>query len=213
MSFGKIPKLDPALLKKIPEMVNNIAMEIIKGESLGDAVESEIKDQIKEVVMDQIKPMLQDNKMLIKVADKAVEKAIDKAWDKIKEKIVKKAGVEAPSEEKMGVVEEIEIKKEKKEKKKKKKKKNVFGSISLVIELYFAGWLFYGMFTASQTSVLALFAFITSLVMPLIGIVYSIIEIKKNRPLIIPLIALILGVFIIIFCILQPIAPLFLEWR
>jgi hypothetical protein len=44
MSFGKVPKLDPALLKKIPEIVNNISMEIIKGESPGEAVESEIID-------------------------------------------------------------------------------------------------------------------------------------------------------------------------
>lgn len=54
----KVPKLDPALLKRIPEIVNNVAFKIIQGTPPGEAVESEIKDRIKEAVMNEIQPML-----------------------------------------------------------------------------------------------------------------------------------------------------------
>lgn len=95
MSFGKkfkvpkVGKLDPALLKRIPELVNNIAEEILMGTPPGEAVESEIIDRIKTAVMNEIRPQLEGNKILIKLADKAVEKAINSAWESLKKKFLK----------------------------------------------------------------------------------------------------------------------------
>jgi len=85
----EIPGLDPEVLAKITELLENVA-DLLTGETTaGEIVEDEVKGIIHEKVMEQIEPSL-DNDIVKKLADKAVEKAIDKSWDKIKQKFSEK---------------------------------------------------------------------------------------------------------------------------
>ena len=85
----KVKALDPEILGKIKELVENAADLVSEDTSIGEMVEDEIKGIITEKIMEQLEPQL-DNDIVKKLAEKAVEKAVDKSWDKIKDKIAAK---------------------------------------------------------------------------------------------------------------------------
>jgi hypothetical protein len=157
--------------------------------------------------MNQIEPMLPENKMVVKLADKAVEKAIDKVWDKIKKSLVKEVGGEPISEEIMKKAE-----KEEKKKKKKKKKKIVYGPFSFILVMYTLFWFLFGLLGGYRPGDVYIFTYVTSVVLPLIGIIYGIKGLKKDKSAIWAMIGLIIGSVILIFCILFTNNPLLISF-
>jgi len=83
----EVPKIDPALANKIPQIINDVSMQIIEGTPPGEIAEDLIKGEIKDAVMREIEPTLEGNELLVKAAEKLVDKGIDKAWEGIKEKL------------------------------------------------------------------------------------------------------------------------------
>jgi cation transport ATPase len=182
----KIPKLDPALLKKIPEIVNNVAFKIIEGTSPGEAVESEIKDQIKEAVMREIEPMLGGNKLVVKLADKAVEKSIDKMWGKIKETLAKKMAGEdigeipaAPSSQETQYQQQTYYTEQ--SYKKEKNNNSAYGTISLTLGLMMVFGLVIAIMTGFSSSSFYYLAFALYFGVLFIGFIFGVVGAAKDR--------------------------------
>ena len=198
----KVPKLDPALLKRIPEIVNNIAFKIIQGTPPGEAVESEIKDRIKDAVMNEIQPMLGGNQLVVKLADKAVEKAIDKMWGKIKDTLMKKLAGEdigemptvsqAPATQYQPNQYQQQTYYPEQSYKKNKNNNSAFGSISIVIGIVLTLFLMIGIMSNFSTSSFTNVAYASFIIFPFIGLIYGIIGVSKDRKKVMGIIGLVI---------------------